>query len=330
MPLHIEMTRDGLHLPRLALWLDPRRSRRGDERVVVSHAHSDHIGSHGEVILTEATARLMRARIAGKRTEHRLKFGEAAEFRAVNERYRVTLVPAGHIFGSAMALVEADAGSLLYTGDFKLRRGLSAEPCEPRRADTLVMETTFGLPKHRFPPAEQVWADIVGFCRTALAEGVTPVLLAYSLGKSQELLLGLAAAGLSVMLHTDAAKLSRICGRCGLAVPEHEKFAVESVQGKVVVFPTTAKLPANLGPTRTAVITGWALDASARFRYRTDAAFPLSDHADFCELLELVERVAPKRVLTVHGFAREFAATLRERGMDARAIGQEEQLGLPI
>ncbi|MBM3877636.1 MAG: MBL fold metallo-hydrolase [Verrucomicrobia bacterium] len=330
MPLQIELTRDGLYVPRLALWLDPRRSRRGAERVVVTHAHSDHIGSHGEVILTEATAHLMRARVAGRRTEHRLKFGEAAEFRGPSDFYRVTLVPAGHIFGSAMSLVESDGSSLLYTGDFKLRRGLSAEPCEPRRADTLIMETTFGLPWHRFPPVEQVWADIVGFCRAALAEGVTPVLLAYSLGKAQELLLGLAAAGLPVMLQQDAAKLTRICGRCGLAVPPHETFAVESARGKVVVFPPTAKIPDGLAPRRTAVVTGWALDPGARFRFKTDAAFPLSDHADFGELLELAERVRPKRVLTVHGYAKEFAATLRERGVDARAIGQEEQLGLPI
>jgi Cft2 family RNA processing exonuclease len=54
--------------------------------------------------------------------------------------------------------------------------------------------------------------------------------------------------------------------------------------------------------------------------------FPLSDHAGFPDLLKFVELVQPKRVLTLHGFAREFAATLRSRGIDALAIGEGNQL----
>ena len=77
---------------------------------------------------------------------------------------------------------------------------------------------------------------------------------------------------------------------------------------------------------RTAVVTGWALDSGAIYRFRCDAAFPLSDHAGYDDLLGFVERVRPKRVLTLHGFAREFAATLRARGIEAWAIGHPNQL----
>ena len=54
-----------------------------------------------------------------------------------------------------MSLIEAADETLLYTGDFKLRRSLSAEPCEPRRADILIMETTFGRPQYVFPPPKR-------------------------------------------------------------------------------------------------------------------------------------------------------------------------------
>src|SRR2546428_1384408 len=86
----------------------------------------------------------------------------------------------------------------------------------------------------------------------------------------------------------------------------------------------------NLGPIRTAVLTGWAVDPNCRFRCQTDAAFPLSDHADFNELLELVKRVSPKQVFTLHGFAAEFAETLRHLGFDAQALSEEDQLALPL
>ena len=75
----------------------------------------------------------------------------------------VTLLPAGHIFGSAQLFAESDAGSLLYTGDFKLRPGLSAERTEWRHAQTLIMETTYGLPRYCMPPTEEVMAQMVTF-----------------------------------------------------------------------------------------------------------------------------------------------------------------------
>ena len=69
---------------------------------------------------------------------------------------------------------------------------------------------------------------------------------------------------------------------------------------------------------------------SAKYRSRCEEAFPLSDHADYDELLRYVELVQPKRVLTVHGFAAEFAADLRRRGIEAWALAQENQLELKL
>src|SRR5262249_41572678 len=86
----------------------------------------------------------------------------------------------------------------------------------------------------------------------------------------------------------------------------------------------------NLGPRRVAVLTGWAVEANCRFRYGADAAFALSDHADFTDLVEFVKQVAPKKVLTLHGFAADFAQTLRELGFDASALSEEEQMPLPL
>ena len=86
----------------------------------------------------------------------------------------------------------------------------------------------------------------------------------------------------------------------------------------------------GLGRSRVGVITGWAMDPGCRFRYQADAAFALSDHADYPELMELVRRVEPKVVYTVHGFATEFAADLRRAGVEAWALGRQEQLELGL
>ncbi len=81
---------------------------------------------------------------------------------------------------------------------------------------------------------------------------------------------------------------------------------------------------------RVAMISGWAVDANAVYRYQVDAAFPLSDHADYKDLIRYVDLVQPRRVLTLHGFAAEFARDLRERGVEAWALTKENQLELQL
>jgi Cft2 family RNA processing exonuclease len=81
---------------------------------------------------------------------------------------------------------------------------------------------------------------------------------------------------------------------------------------------------------RVAMISGWAVDPNTVFRYQVDAAFPLSDHADYDDLIRYVELVRPQRVLTLHGFAAAFARDLRARGLEAWALSEEDQMELPL
>ena len=320
--------RAGVWLPQIEWWLDAHFPQR---RSFVSHAHSDHIASHGEILCSAGTSRLMRARMPGKRVEHVLPFGQTEQFTADSS---VTLHPAGHIHGSAQCQIAHDThGTLLYTGDFKLRPGRSAETCATPRADILIMETTFGRPHYVFPPTPQVLTDIAAFCWSCLDDHETPFLFGYSLGKSQELLCGLAEAKLPVMLHPQTLRLTRIYEELGITFPPYREFNAAEIAGHVVICPPQANNSSfltKIARRRTAIITGWAMDPGAIYRYQCDAAFPLSDHADFPDLLRFVEAVQPKRVLTLHGFAHDFAVTLRERGIEAWAIGEDNQLELGI
>src|SRR5437762_13049999 len=141
------------------------------------------------------------------------------------------LLPAGHIFGSAQCFLFAGEETLLYTGDFKLRPGRSAEPAEWRHAGTLIMETTFGLPRYRFPPTEEIIEQIVAFCRDALESGAVPVLLGYSLGKAQEILCALSGAGLKPMLHGTVHRLTRIYEQFGQSFRDYARYNSKHVRG---------------------------------------------------------------------------------------------------
>jgi DNA ligase 1 len=312
----------GVYLPRQDLWLDPRYAKR---LAFVSHAHSDHIAPHQEIIVSERTARLLQSRLPGSRTEHILPFGEKRTVHGVD----LMLLPAGHIFGSAQYFLFAGNETLLYTGDFKLRPGKSAEPAEWRKADTLIMETTFGLPRYRFPPTEEVINQIIAFCQETIDDGGVPVLLGYSLGKAQEILCSLDGGGLTPMLHGSVYRMTRIYEQFGQSFCKYLRYNPNDVAGKVLICPPSANrshMLEKIARKRVAMISGWAVDPSAIYRYQVDAAFALSDHADYNDLLRYVEFVKPRRVLTLHGFAASFARDLRERGTEAWALSEENQM----
>jgi DNA ligase-1 len=312
----------GVYLPQQDLWLDPWDAKRF---AFVSHAHIDHIAPHDEVIVSERTARLMQSRLPGGRIEHVLPFGERRTMRG----FDLMLLPAGHIFGSAQCFLFVGDETLLYTGDFKLRPGKSAEEAEWRQADTLIMETTFGLPRYRFPPTERVIEQVVTFCRETIADGQVPVLLGYSLGKAQEILCSLEGAGLTPMLHRSVYQMTRIYEEFGQSFCKYVRYHADDVAGKVLICPPSANrspMLETIPRKRVAMISGWAVDAKAIYRYQVDTAFPLSDHADYTDLIRYVELVRPRRVFTIHGFAAEFARDLRERGVEAWALSEENQM----
>ncbi len=316
----------GVYLPAQDLWLDPWDAK---PFAFVSHAHSDHIALHQEIIVSERTARLMQARLPGVRTEHVLPFGEMRTVHDVD----LMLLPAGHIFGSAQIFLETANDSLLYTGDFKLRHGKSVEPAAWRQANTLIMETTYGVPRYRLPSTEQVVDQIVAFCREAIEEGEVPVLLGYSLGKAQEILCALDGAGLTPMLHGSVFQMTRIYEQFGQSFCKYVRYNANDVAGKVLICPPSAnrsRILEKIPRKRVAMISGWAVEPNAIYRYQVDAAFPLSDHADYDDLLRYVDLVQPKRVLTLHGFAAQFAQDLRDRGVEAWALTEENQMELAL
>jgi ATP-dependent DNA ligase I len=316
----------GVYLPEQDLWLDPWDAKR---LAFISHAHSDHIAPHEEIIVSGPTARLLKSRLPGYRTEHVLPFGGERTVHGVD----VTLLPAGHIFGSAQCFLSLGDETLLYTGDFKLRPGKSAEQAQWRQAHTLIMEATFGLPRYRFPPTEQVIDQMISFCRETIDAGKVAVLLGYSLGKAQEILCSLDGAGLTPMLHGSVYQMTRIYEQFGQSFCKYVRYNPKDVAGKVLICPPSAnrsRMLERIPGKRVAMVSGWAVDPTAIYRYQVDAAFPLSDHADYDDLVRYVELVQPQRVLTLHGFAAAFARDLRARGVEAWALSEENQMELHL
>jgi putative mRNA 3-end processing factor len=312
----------GLKLTKADLAIDFSRRQ---PRAFVSHAHHDHMARHELALCTPETGQLYQHRFDRRRVlelpyRKTITWGEM----------ELTTYPAGHCLGSAMLLANDGKQSLLYTGDFKLGPTATAEEAELPQADILVMESTFGRPQYRLPPRAETIARLIELVQQTIASERTPVIHAYVLGKAQEITKILTSAGIPVLQHASIFEISQVYERCGMALGNCKIYDGAPVPGSAVIVPPRRsrgfRLP-NLGPTVSFAVTGWAIDAGTKFRWGVDHALPLSDHADFDQLISAAEQVEAKVIYCTHG-PESFVETLRDRGLNALPLGKAYQTRL--
>jgi DNA ligase-1 len=160
---------------------------------------------------------------------------------------------------------------------------------------------------------------------------VTPVLLCHALGKTEEIMLALAPYGFTFSLEKRCVPCAHAYTMAGRPLPDWVELNDQIEPGRVVIAPPAGKDEVRkLGRYRTALVSGWAKDAEFARIFGADATFDLSDHCDFDELLEVVERSGAEQVYTVHGYTEDFARHLRKRGIRASALEATEQLALAL
>lgn len=307
---------DGLKLTRADLAIDFRRRQAS---AFISHAHTDHMARHAYALCTPQTAALYHHRL-GPRPTLLVPYREPVDWGGL----RLTTYPAGHCLGSAMLLAEDGQQSLLYTGDFKLGPSATAEEAELPHADTLVIESTYGHPDYRLPPREESIERLLAVVRDTLNAGRVPVVLAYALGKAQEVTRLLTTGGFPVLQEKRAFAISQIYERMGVALGDCRLYEGLAEPGHVLVTPPGKYGIVNVQRSVRIVVTGWAVGGEAQRRFRADHAIPLSDHADYDGLFEAVQRVGAKTVYCTHG-PESFVDRLREAGVDARPLGRPLQ-----
>jgi putative mRNA 3-end processing factor len=307
------------------MWLDATRK---SELSFVSHAHSDHIARHERVIATAPTLRLMQHRLGKVKNALPVPYRRPFQLGPL----WIELFPAGHVLGSAqIRVIREDGLRVVYTGDLNLEPSLTAEATEVAECDVLVTESTFGHPRYRFPPKGEVIEDVVRWIEEVRGRGERPVLLGYSLGKSQEVIRHLTDRGYVIRAHRSIHEICRIYEELGTALGDVRRFEGELNPDEVGFFPphtVRGRALGHVGRIRTAVLTGWALDPGVSRRYGADQAFPISDHADYPSLMAYAKATGAQEVVCVHGFAEELAQALQAEGIDARKVGTLQQLDL--
>jgi putative mRNA 3-end processing factor len=317
-----EIDDKGIRITGSELYLDGRKK---SPLSFVSHAHSDHVRRHEQVIATPATISLVRQR---NRKINAIPLDYYQRYPI--DDFSIELLPSGHVLGSAQILIERDGLKLIYTGDFKPGKNQTAAPLEVRRANILIMESTFGAPQFVFPKEWEIIERLSKFIERCFQSGIVPVVMGYALGKSQEALKLLGDLDYQISIHPLIGQIVQVYEQHGVAFKNYQIYQGEDLRERILLIPphlARSHAVTKIWRTRKLMLTGWAVDPNARYRYGADEALAFSDHADFNQLIEFVRQVQPERVFITHGFD-SFVYYLRKEGFKADLLEETPQLSL--
>lgn len=322
----------GLYCPPGDFYIDPTRPV---ARAVITHGHSDHAhAGHGAVLATVETLAIMQARygdgFAG--AAEAVRYGQTIERDGVD----ITLVPAGHVLGSAQAVIRCKGLTIVVSGDYKRRRDPTCPPFEPVKCDVFVTEATFGLPVFCFPDVSEEIAKLLK--SAAQFPERTHLIGAYGLGKSQRVLCSLREAGYdkTIFIHGALAGMNALYERFGVALGPLAPATTDKkkdFEGAIVVCPPSAladRWTRRFSDPLPAFASGW-MRVRARARQRgVELPLVISDHADWQELTETIQELAPGEVWITHGSEEALLRWCALNGQKARAlslIGYDEDEG---
>lgn len=328
----------GLYCPIGDFYVDPVRPV---DRAVITHGHSDHARpGHGAVLATPETLAIMAERY-GPDCAGRVQPAAYGEMTTING-VAVRFAPAGHVLGSAQAVIERDGLIMVVSGDYKRRRDPTCLPFEPVRCHVFISEATFGLPVFVHPSDEEEIARLV-HSLTQFPERAHLV-GAYALGKAQRVIRLLREAGWDRTIHVHGAleRLNRLYQNEGIdlgSLAPATGLKAGALGGEVVIAPPSAiqdRWARRFADPVTAFASGW-MGVRARARQRgVELPLVISDHADWTELIQTFEELAPEEIWITHGREEGLLRWAELKGVKARALrlvgydeDDEETLGEP-
>jgi len=315
---------EGLYCAPGDFYIDPVRPV---ARAVITHGHSDHARSgHGAVVATAETLAIMAARygedFAG--ATEAVRYGQTIE----RDGVAVTLVPAGHILGSAQIVVRHNGLTIVVSGDYKRRRDPTCPLFEPVPCDVFVTEATFGIPVFCFPEDGDEIARLLK--SVAQFPERTHLVGAYALGKAQRIITLLREAGYDkpIYIHGAIESMNALYERRGVALGPLEPATVEKGKktdfaGAIVIAPpssTDDRWSRRFADPLPAFASGW-MRVRARARQRqVELPLVISDHADWNELTSTISEIKPGEVWITHGNEEALLRWCELRGQKARAL----------
>lgn len=318
----IEFSDKGLYCRTGNFYIDPWKPV---EKAVITHAHSDHARWGSKFYLSHHDTKPLLQQRLGNNQYQSIGWKETIYLNGV----RLTFFPAGHIIGSSQIRVEHNGEIWVVSGDYKLENdGLSGQ-FEPVKCHNFITESTFGLPIYKWKMQQEIYASMQNWIQKNQSERKTSILIAYSLGKAQRLLLPVSEITDKIFVHGAVYNIHTALVNAGWKLPVVKKVfdaTKEELQGAVVIAPSGAEGSPWLKrftPYEIGICSGWMQVRGNIRRKNADAGFALSDHADWNGLIKACKETEAECIYTTHGFQSVFTRYLNEQGIYSKEVKTE-------
>lgn len=326
----IQFTDKGLYCTAGNFYIDPWKPV---DKAIITHAHSDHaFGGSKKYLCHSLTKPILQLRLGAGNYQ-------ATEWTEPHfiDGVKVSLHPAGHIIGSSQVRLEYKGEVWVFTGDYKIEDDGISGTYEPVKCNTLITESTFGLPIYKWKPQQIIYEDIKNWILKNKEQEKTSVLIAYSLGKAQRVLNALKDITDTVYAHGAIYNMQQLMDALGYKFVNVKRVTPETtkqeLQNAIVIAPPSAdgtKWMTKFIPYRGGICSGWMQVRGNQRRRNADKGFALSDHCDWDDLLTSVKSTGAEKVFVTHGFHSVFSKYLNEIGIEAEEVktqyGNEEDI----
>ncbi len=304
------------------------------ERAVITHGHADHARSgHGHVLATPETVKIMRQRLGDDAAGsfQPAAYGAGLEIGDC----RVSLVPAGHVLGSAQVVIEHRGQRAVVSGDYKRRDDPTCAGFEVVPCDLFITEATFGLPVFRHEPDGKEIARLLHSLDTVPER--THLIGVYGLGKCQRLIALLRRQGYdkSIWLHGALKAMCELYEELGVALGDVRPVSEAEagcLAGEIVLCPPSAlndRWSRRMTDPLVVLASGW-MRVRGRARQRgVELPLIISDHADWPELIQTIRDTGAEEVWVTHGREEALVRQLELMGLNGRAlalVGREDEV----
>ncbi|MGB3338869.1 MAG: ligase-associated DNA damage response exonuclease [Devosia sp.] len=311
-----------LHIRAIDAYIDPSVPR---ERAIITHGHADHARSgHGAVLATPDTIAIMKVRYgedcAGRFEP--LDFGVPLKIDDVT----ITLVPAGHVLGSAQVLIEQGGQRVVVTGDYKRLPDRTSQPYELVQCDLLVTEATFGLPVFQHPHPK---VEIARLLKSVADQPERCHMVgSYALGKAQRVIGLLRDAGWDqpIYLHGAMIRLCELYQELGVELGElipATGMPKAAMAGQIVVAPPSAirdRWSRRFPDPVVCQASGWMSVKQRARQALVELPLVISDHCDWGELQQTIHETKAETVWVTHGREDALVYWCRTQGLQAEPL----------
>jgi putative mRNA 3-end processing factor len=265
----------------------------------ITHAHKDHITSsyNNKVFLTQATLDILN--IYGLNPDTKiLEYNKKYKF----DDLEYKIINSGHVLGSYSLILEYNGTKINITSDLNTLPTTVTKEAKIEDCDILIIESTYGSQKDVFPNKDKEYNKLLKWITFNKLNNRLPIIGAYPLGKTQELVKLISDnTNYNIGLTNEAYDICNVYQNHNIKMKNYYK-----INGNLNDLDLLILNPSKINKTFINALSitckkNLAFATTSGMNFNIGEKFNISNHSDINQLLNYIDESNAKTIYTYHG-----------------------------